>query len=337
LSRFPSLIIAVAVCFAALPAGLAAAQTCYRLQGELADLQSRSGGGGDRDRYERAYQEQAEVIARTERRARDAGCFGGFFFKARPGRSCNTLLPKLQDMQANLWKLDQLRRQGGRRHDNQARILALQFMIAARGCDPWGAGSLEARQDPMLDPFGDYSSGTYRTLCVRTCDGYYFPISFSTTREFLPEDERTCQAMCPGTEAKLFFHDNPGGGPENMTALDGQAYSSLATAFQYRTKISNACTCRPAGGYAAITASASQPAGAGLERTAPLPRPKPAPGEDPETLANRAGDFTPDSLPEEPAATASVNADGQPSVRVVGPAYLGSSEQDDMVIAPVPN
>ena len=26
-------------------------------------------------------------------------------------------------------------------------------------------------------------AGTYRTMCVRLCDGYYFPISFTTTRE----------------------------------------------------------------------------------------------------------------------------------------------------------
>ena len=30
----------------------------------------------DRGRYERAYREQANVLARTEMRARQAGCFG---------------------------------------------------------------------------------------------------------------------------------------------------------------------------------------------------------------------------------------------------------------------
>jgi len=35
-------------------------------------------------------------------------------------------------------------------------------------------------------------SGTYRTLCVRRCDGYYFPISFSTTRDHLAVDEAMC-------------------------------------------------------------------------------------------------------------------------------------------------
>ena len=86
-----------------LAAGPRAAQTCFTLQAELAHLQSRGGGGrGDRARYERAFREQANVLARTERRARDAGCFGGFFFRREPEAICNTLVPKLRDMQENL-------------------------------------------------------------------------------------------------------------------------------------------------------------------------------------------------------------------------------------------
>lgn len=178
--------------------------------------------------------------------------------------------------------------------------------------------------------------GTYRTLCVRSCDGYYFPISFSTTQDRLPEDARACEAMCPGTEAKLFFHDNPGGGPENMTALDGQAYTSLATAFRYRTALSDSCTCRPAGGYSVAVAPAAP--GAPADPTAPLPRFRPAPDEDPETLANRAGSFTPGTSPSEPVATASVatSAAGG-SIRLVGPPHWSSQEQDSLVLTPVPN
>ena len=302
------------------------AQSCYRMQAELAELQSQ--GNGDGPRYERAYREQASVLERTERRARDAGCFGGFFFGARPQRACNTLVPKLRDMQTNLWRLDRLRRQRG--GDNQGRIRTLQFMIAARGCDPYDGG-LQA--DDGWPGGQQYSSGTYRTLCVRTCDGYYFPISFSTTREHLPQDERACQAMCPGTESKLFFHDNPGGAPENMTALDGQAYSSLPTAFKYRTALAESCSCRPAGGYATLTAA--NPTGAVEEVTAPLPRPRPAPGEDPETLANRLGGL--DAAAEQPAATAAISSAEGRQVRVVGPAYWDTNPQDELIITPVPN
>ena len=117
----------------------AAAQSCFGMQAEMMQLRARAsrGGGGDRDRYERAYREQANVIARTEMRARSAGCFGtGFFlFRRSPDRSCNTLIPKLQEMQQNLARLDQLRRRGGSGGDDAYRMHELETMMQVRDCD----------------------------------------------------------------------------------------------------------------------------------------------------------------------------------------------------------
>src|SRR5687767_1671517 len=45
------------------------------------------------------------------------------------------------------------------------------------------------------------AGGTYRTLCVRSCDGYYCPISYSTTREHFSADQEACQRMCPAGDA----------------------------------------------------------------------------------------------------------------------------------------
>ena len=63
----------------------------------------------------------------------------------------------------------------------------------------------------MVTPPGDYpqiGGSGYRTLCVRTCDGYYFPISYSTNASHFADDEATCQKQCPATEAILFSHRN---------------------------------------------------------------------------------------------------------------------------------
>jgi hypothetical protein len=321
--------------------GVAEAQTCYTMQAELINLLGQGQGGfGERGRYERAYREQSNVISRTERRARDAGCFGGgfFLFRREPSRECNTLIPKLREMQDNLARLDQLRRRAG--SDNAYRIRELRGMMQARGCDLPGRSIFD--RSPSRDWFWEddslYSaSGTYRTLCVRTCDGYYFPISFSTTRDQLTTDAQTCQAMCPGAESQLYYHPNPGGGPETMVSIIGEPYSSLPAAFQYRTSFNPSCSCRPAGGYSVATRAAQGVAPA-EDAAAPLPRPRPAPGEDPETLANRAGDLTPRTAAATAATTDAVvtGEDGKP-VRIVGPAYWGAAEHDDVVIAPVPN
>src|SRR5262245_832010 len=86
--------------------------------------------------------------------------------------------------------------------------------------------------------------GTYRTLCVRLCDGFYFPISFATPEGNLARDAEQCRASC-GVEARLFYHLNPGGSVETMMDLTGLAYSALPTAFKYRKTLVAGCLCRP--------------------------------------------------------------------------------------------
>ena len=44
---------------------------------------------------------------------------------------------------------------------------------------------------------------TYRTVCVRLCDGYYFPISFSVTADRLGREQAVCESRC-GTQGRLF-------------------------------------------------------------------------------------------------------------------------------------
>lgn len=87
-------------------------------------------------------------------------------------------------------------------------------------------------------------SGSYRTLCVRLCDGYYFPISFSATQSRFFADEAQCQASC-SAPARLFVYPNPGGAIEQMHDLSGQAYSSLPNAFRYRKEYLSSCRCKP--------------------------------------------------------------------------------------------
>jgi hypothetical protein len=77
-------------------------------------------------------------------------------------------------------------------------------------------------------------SGSFTTLCVRTCDGYYFPVSFSTPSSLFVRDEKICNSLCPGAEAKLYYHKISSEEPENMIGLDQAPYTELPTAFEYR-------------------------------------------------------------------------------------------------------
>ena len=86
--------------------------------------------------------------------------------------------------------------------------------------------------------------GTYRTMCVRLCDGFFFPISFATTPDRFATDEAACRSRC-ASPARLYAYPNPGGEPEQMHDTRGQPYSALKTAFLFRTNYDESCTCKP--------------------------------------------------------------------------------------------
>jgi Protein of unknown function (DUF2865) len=85
---------------------------------------------------------------------------------------------------------------------------------------------------------------TYRTLCVRLCDGYYWPISFATHEAHFGRDNEACKKSCSAPVA-LYYHPNPGGTPEEMVSLAGVPYKTLGTAFLYRASYDASCKCRP--------------------------------------------------------------------------------------------
>lgn len=201
----------------------------------------------------------------------------------------------------------------------------------------------EKRRVKVTEGNGDYDNigrgGTFRTLCVRTCDGYYFPVSFSTTSSHFAADEKSCAALCPGAETKLYTHSVPDQEPEEMVSLDREPYMSLPTAFAYRVKGINAtpgCTCQ------AATTDEQTAAGADADskntkkqRWIPLPTSKPDMFEDSESALNREGGLGADdirNLAENKSAP--VNTANGRKIRVVGPVYLPAQSKAE--VEPIP-
>ena len=85
--------------------------------------------------------------------------------------------------------------------------------------------------------------GTVRTMCVRLCDGFYFPISFSTTREKFGNDAGKCERQCPSS-SRLFVYRNPGQSLEDMVDLKGEPYTKLLTAYRFKAAYVPDCTCQ---------------------------------------------------------------------------------------------
>ena len=112
----------------------------------------------------------------------------------------------------------------------------------------FGGGGQQVVEDYGYNPNGS----TLRTVCVRACDGYYWPISFSTVAEFLGDDAAICANQCPGGEVDLYYYHNPGEDAEAMVNLDGVPYSALENAFRYREEYDPNCTCKAPISYGKI-------------------------------------------------------------------------------------
>lgn len=95
-------------------------------------------------------------------------------------------------------------------------------------------------------PLTDVALGA-RTVCVRTCDGYLFPLGRLGARADLPVHEAACAAACPNTPTRLYTLGAGLIDLDRAVGLDGQPYRSLAVANLYRTKRVEQCSCQPDG------------------------------------------------------------------------------------------
>jgi hypothetical protein len=258
------------------PQGAQANPMCQRLEGQLASI-DRGAGGGDPAkeeqirRYQEAATKQQGELDRVTSQAKRMGCDSSGFFSLFSGQSaqCGPVNNQIQQMRANLEQittsLERLRGGGlgGADRENQRRSVLLA--LAQNNCGPQYANAARdatAGRGPgnfLENLFGNNTypsapsadlgpqSGTYRTVCVRTCDGGYFPISFATYPARFPDDEKTCKALCPAAEATLFTYRNPGEDINQAVSINGQPYSASPNAFRYRQEFNPSCSCKAAG------------------------------------------------------------------------------------------
>jgi len=85
--------------------------------------------------------------------------------------------------------------------------------------------------------------GSYRTVCVRLCDGYFWPISFATGHAQLRHDQKKCEDSCE-SPARLYVTRDAETPLEDMRDDSGRSYKDLKTAFVYRASYLASCKCR---------------------------------------------------------------------------------------------
>ncbi|EFL90398.1 DUF2865 domain-containing protein [Ahrensia sp. R2A130] len=89
-----------------------------------------------------------------------------------------------------------------------------------------------------------YGKAKVRSLCVRTCDGYAFPVSFSTRTKNLEKDAEACADLCPGREMQLYFHRASNESmAQSISYADGTDYAAMPRAFAFKQKFDPNCSC----------------------------------------------------------------------------------------------
>ncbi len=178
------------------------------------------------------------------------------------------------------------------------------------------------------------SAGTYRTLCVRSCDGYYFPISFATVSSRFKVDAAACQSMYPPGQAALYVHHTVGEDATQAISLTGEPLARQSFAFAYRSVYNASCAALLHPGSAAVV-SAIQPPPASPVSAESVSLRGPGLLSPADAAPGPAGAAStrdmPGALDAVAGSTEPVNPDREAprDVRVVGPAYLEPSELGD--------
>lgn len=252
-------------------AGAGRPQACARLEGQLTALDRGAGDSrADQARQlESAAGKQQAEIDKMNVQSQRLGCGGGgfFLFGGLQSPQCDQLNAQIQRARSNLDRLlASAQRVQGSGSDRDEQRRAILIALAQNGCGPQSRtasapahprgffeslfGSPDsappAGGEDLGPPPEAPKSSTVKTLCVRTCDGYYFPISNAATSSKLPSDERTCQRLCPAAEVALYSMRSSED-VKSAVSTSGQPYTALPNAFRYRQEYNPSCSCKKPG------------------------------------------------------------------------------------------
>ena len=319
--------------------------------------------------YQQAISHQQGEIDKVKRDLRRFGCTSGSFlvFGGENAETCDMLSGTLDRMYDNLAELQNHDIPLVTRSMSPARRAQLLDALERNGCNdvpdsPRAARDTTPPEPASYDPDiqdqprptprkseirnlgGGDRGGNLQTVCVRTCDGGFFPVSTNTSPASFERDAQVCSMMCPGVETELFYH---GVGTQEMSemvsASGGMPYKEEPYAFKFRgsaRKQDKSCGCNFSAYYRemmkreAAKANGTDIAPQDQSSTAPAPQP----AQPYSSILNL--DTKPEAkAPSTPAPKAPATAEKPPepgpampydpskaNVRKVGPQFLPSKD-----------
>ena len=240
---------------------------CGRLQQAIAAHRGSSGS-------QAAVERQRAELGRTRAYAGSLGCGNRKFlmFGSDPPPQCGEVNAQISRMEANLADLQA--RAGGGAGDLVARynaeclhapsgpgnvFEALFGGLARLGGSP-GPGAADGRPirgsrggsretnspgNPARKGGVQAHAGSY-AVCVRTCDGSFFPVSYSGAGSRADSLEDVCRALCPNADMALYSFPF-GGTIEEAESPSGEPYANLPNASKFEKAFDPSCSCRRKG------------------------------------------------------------------------------------------
>ena len=192
--------------------------------------------------------------------ARSIGCENHrfLFFGSEPPPQCGPINQQLGRMRANLEDL-RSHMGGGGRADLVARYNAecagqpgpgrsanvFDSLFGGSKNNPDVQTAPLTPDGTVAGPSTDAHAGS-QAVCVRTCDGSFFPVSYAANSERYDSLENMCRALCPNAEVALYTFAF-GSDIEQAVSPTGQRYVDSPNALKYRTTLDPNCTCRRKG------------------------------------------------------------------------------------------
>ena len=242
-------IYAAALACAAIIGGVAPAAAqqfdCNALRAQIAATPVRAD-----PRAAAAAQRQRAELQRTAAQAERMGCNQRqfLFFGSPPPPQCRPLEQRMDSLRNNLARLEAAARGASGQRD--ALIDRYNQYCMRRAGPPrnffeqlFGGGTVEMPIGDLPPPEETGPRRGSKAVCVRTCDGFFFPISYNAHGQNPDRLADLCRAQCPNADTEVFTY-SPSRDITEAVSINGAPYSSLANALRYRRTFDAACTCR---------------------------------------------------------------------------------------------
>ncbi|MBK9081930.1 MAG: DUF2865 domain-containing protein [Rhizobiales bacterium] len=86
-----------------------------------------------------------------------------------------------------------------------------------------------------------------RSMCVRLCDGYPFPLGAVRGPADMQTQTGMCENLCPGAPTQLFVMPDGAEKLDDAVSADGKKYSALPVAWRHAATHDKTCSCRRVG------------------------------------------------------------------------------------------